>query len=603
MRSTTDSFESGHSPLISKETTVAIFASLAAIAFGLFFYRLGFLSARTAFIVTASFALVNLLTLRLSFYLVRRRENDLRQQREFLQGLNQISHGLILPQPVATAAETAAQQIVRTFRLSGAAIYLVNEQDQALRLQAAAGDVTLNEPGHDCDALAQLARQAKKPVRGALPPQRAGHGSRQQSAQWALGAPILSGSEASGAIVISHRQPPALAGEMAELLLLVGRQLGIYLQRAQEWQRLQSEQQSLAQRIEDSIDAIWVLDAQGRIAQFNRSAGDLTGCAPTDVIGRAWTEFVPLEGQEEFQRRLDAVMDGERQIWESDWQHCDRSWLRLELGATRLSDNAAVPGVQLMARDVGARTAAQRMRTEFMAAVSHELRTPLSSVMGYAELLTTGMAGDMTEEQQEYADIILRNTQRMQRLVNDLLEGSKLEAGQLELTPEALDLNGLIRIVCDSLKPLMQNQSMTVQLELAPDLPTVIGDQPRLEQVLTNLLINALKYSPSGGVLRVLSYRHAPDADPLGLRLDLPSHAVGWAIAAVMDQGIGIPAEEVPGLFHRFHRGNHARARGVEGTGLGLYLARTIVEALDGHIGVHSQIGSGSIFWIALALS
>ena len=341
-------------------------------------------------------------------------------------------------------------------------------------------------------------------------------------------------------------------------------------------------------------DLLGVLDHNGRLLQFNQSANALTGYAAAAVIGQPWTDFVPLEQQANFQRMLDSVLDGDHQIWESSWRHRDGAWLLLELGATRMAGMATEPGVQLIARDVGARTAAQRMRSEFMAAVSHELRTPLSSVMGYAELLTTGMAGELTGEQTEYAGIILKNTQRMQRLVNDLLEVSKLEAGQLALNVETVDLSMLASGVVDALRPLLNADGMQIEVDLAPDLPAVHGDQPRLEQVLTNLLANASKYSPSGGLIRLVGYRHAPAADPLRLQLALPANASGWAIIAVIDQGMGIPPADIPGLFHRFHRGQTARAQRVDGSGLGLYLARSIVEASGGELILISDEGQGT---------
>lgn len=418
-----------------------------------------------------------------------------------------------------------------------------------------------------------------------------------------MSAPIAAGAQVAGAMLVAYRTPSPLPGELGEILQTLGRQLGVCLERAEAHRRLEAEQQSLAKRIADSTDAIWVLGHQGQIMQFNESASALTGYAAAAIVGQSWTDFVPAEQQDNFQRMLNAALVGERPIWEARWRRQDDAWLQLEFGATRLADIAGAHGVQLIARDVGARTDAQRARSEFMAAVSHELRTPLSSVMGYAELLTTGMAGELTEEQTEYAGIILKNTQRMQRLVNDLLEVSKLEAGQLELNMETVDLAALAGGVVDTLKPLMQADEMQIKVDLAYDLPAVVGDQARLEQVLTNLLANASKYSQSGGLIRLVGYRHAAGADPLHLQLSLPAAAAGWAVMAVIDQGMGIASAEIAGLFHRFRRGQSARAQRVDGSGLGLYLARSIVEAHHGVIGVSSELDQGSIFWFALPIA
>lgn len=605
MKFTKDLFPLETSPLILREAMTAVLATLVIISLGLYFRGLGLISARAFFILIAAFALVNLLTIRLSFYLVRRREMRLQYHRQLLRALNQVSDVLISSLPVQEVLQATADQIAQAFDVRTVAMYVLDSKRQTLELPVVVGaSAPLRQRLHE-HPLAQRTLAENGPVINTLLADNEASAAPGAASVlfWAMSVPMAAGSNLLGAILVANHTPPRLPDELGEILQTLGRQLGTCLERAEAYQRLQAEQQSLAQRIADSADAIWVLDHNGHLLQFNQSANALTGYAAAAVIGQPWTDFVPLEQQANFQRMLDSVLGGDHQIWESGWRHRDGAWLLLELGATRLAGMATEPGVQLIARDVGARTAAQRMRSEFMAAVSHELRTPLSSVMGYAELLTTGMAGELTGEQTEYAGIILKNTQRMQRLVNDLLEVSKLEAGQLALTMETVDLSMLASGVVDALRPLLNADGMQIEVDLAPDLPAVHGDQPRLEQVLTNLLANASKYSPSGGLIRLVGYRHAPAADPLRLQLALPANASGWAIIAVIDQGMGIPPAEIPGLFHRFHRGQTARAQRVDGSGLGLYLARSIVEAHHGHVGVSSEVDKGSIFWVALPAS
>lgn len=592
------------SPLIQREAIIVVLATLVIISLGLYFRMLGLIPAHAVTFVIMVFSLVNLLAIRLSFYLVRQREMRLQRHRQLLRGLNQVSDVLISSLQAQEVLQATAEHVLQAFETDAAALYVLDSKRQTLDLQAAAGASPALHQRWRQHPLAQAALAEKGSVIRSLPGDAADPAAQPATDPlWAMSAPIAAGDRPLGVILIANRTPPPLPDELGEILQTLGRQLGACLERAEAHQRLEAEQQSLAKRIADSADAIWVLDHQGQIMQFNESASALTGYAAAAIIGQAWTDFVPAEQQDNFQRMLDAALAGDRPIWEARWRRHDDAWLQLEFGATRLADMANKPGVQLMARDVGARTAAQRSRSEFMAAVSHELRTPLSSAMGYAELLTTGMAGELTEEQTEYADIIRKNTQRMQRLVNDLLEVSKLEAGQLELNMETVDLAALAGGVVDTLKPLMHADEMQIEVELAPDLPAVVGDQARLEQVLTNLLANASKYSQPGGLIRLVGYRHAAGADPLHLQLSLPAAAAGWAVMAVIDQGMGIATAEIPGLFHRFRRGQSARAQRVDGSGLGLYLARSIVEAHHGVIGVSSEVDQGSIFWIALPIA
>jgi signal transduction histidine kinase len=214
-----------------------------------------------------------------------------------------------------------------------------------------------------------------------------------------------------------------------------------------------------------------------------------------------------------------------------------------------------------------------RMKDEFIALVSHELRTPLTSIRGYLELLQDDLeAGTATPEQQrDFLQVIDRNSDRLQRLVEDLLLTAQVEVGTLHLARDAIDLGKLVA---------------TREIELGCSVdgaPAVTGDLRRLGQVVDNLLSNALKFTPAGGTVHV----RAAQSD-------------GTATVEVADTGMGIPEEEQQALFGRFFRTERAQSQAIAGVGLGLSITKSIVEAHGGRITFTSAVGAGTTFVVEL---
>jgi PAS domain S-box-containing protein len=223
-----------------------------------------------------------------------------------------------------------------------------------------------------------------------------------------------------------------------------------------------------------------------------------------------------------------------------------------------------------------------QLKSDFVANVSHELRTPLTSIMGFAELLTDGEAGGLTEEQTEYLDVIQRSSARMLALVTDLLLLSRLETRSIPLELSEVEIPDLVRECTGELANVARTKGVLLS-GACDDGPTVHADRMRLRQVLDNLVSNAVKFTPEGGSVAVRA-RH-------------DQH--GWHVA-VTDTGIGIPADEVPHLFDKFFRASNARDGNVPGTGLGLAITQAIVEVHDGHLTVDSVIGEGTTVTVHL---
>jgi len=223
---------------------------------------------------------------------------------------------------------------------------------------------------------------------------------------------------------------------------------------------------------------------------------------------------------------------------------------------------------------------AGRVKDEFVALISHDLRTPLTSIVGYLEL--TLEDGNLTEQQRRYLDVVDRNADRLLHLVNDLLFVARLEAGQLELKPRALDLAAIVRQAVVEAEPSAAAGGLELSCD-ASDVPAVQADKGRMFQLMDNLVSNAIKFTPSGGDVRV-------SLAPVN----------GVVRLEVSDTGIGIASAEQQRLFERFFRAPAAFEQQIPGTGLGLYIARAIVEAHGGSIAVHSEVGEGTSFRVEL---
>ena len=223
-----------------------------------------------------------------------------------------------------------------------------------------------------------------------------------------------------------------------------------------------------------------------------------------------------------------------------------------------------------------------RLKSDFVSHVSHELRTPLTAIKGSIDNMLDGLTGDLNEKQARYLQRMKGNTEHLVRLIEDILDLSRIEAGQIALNPKPLQLARLIAEVCDSLRPLAAGR----KIELTAATPADLGltaDRDRLTQVLLNLAGNALKFTPEGGRVSV-------SAEPSGASVRI----------AVRDTGPGIDPRETAQIFQRFFRGSTAARERAEGTGLGLAIAKSLVELHGGTIAVESVLGAGTTFTVDL---
>ncbi|TWP52383.1 HAMP domain-containing protein [Lentzea tibetensis] len=235
---------------------------------------------------------------------------------------------------------------------------------------------------------------------------------------------------------------------------------------------------------------------------------------------------------------------------------------------------------QVLVRDL---RALDRSKTEFVSNVSHELRTPMTSIAGYVEMLRDGDGGTMNDCQRTMLEVVHRNATRLRKLIEELLLLAKLESGAVDMAAETVDVSSLVEGVVDTLRPAAKVGGVRLDRENDDEL-IVIGDPAHLDRVLTNLVSNAVKFTPAGGEVHVTS-RRCHD---------------GWIEVEVTDTGIGIPETEQQAMFTRFHRATNATEKAIPGSGLGLAIVRQIVHRHGGHVALASKEGAGTTATVRL---
>jgi len=224
-----------------------------------------------------------------------------------------------------------------------------------------------------------------------------------------------------------------------------------------------------------------------------------------------------------------------------------------------------------------------RLKQEFLANMSHELRTPLNSIIGYSEVLLDGVDGDLTEDAVEDVEAIYTSGKHLLNIINEILDHAKIEAGQMELRRNEMNLVKLLQEIVYSSQILVKEKPVELRLEESSPIPTVLCDHVRMNQVMLNLLSNAIKFTEQGSV--VVRYGLI-DEDTIRVE--------------VQDSGVGMDAEQVAVIFDRFRQVDGSTTRRAGGTGLGLTITKQLVEMHGGQIGVQSEEGTGSLFWFTM---
>jgi PAS domain S-box-containing protein len=371
--------------------------------------------------------------------------------------------------------------------------------------------------------------------------------------------------------------------EDVRLLERMARNVGSIIANLQMYREVVEEREELLQTFESLAAGLILISPEGRLSQVNASARAIFG-ADQDAIGKQYRDVIKNDaiekiflanqrGEETPKAEIHITMRGSERIYE-----VQSAQVRNEEGRDL--------GIVAIFNDITEMKNIDKMKSSFVAMASHELRTPLTAIKGFSSTLLEGIDEDMysKEDQREFLGIVVQECDRLRRLIDDLLNTSRIESGE-SLRPNYTRFE---------LEPLLEKAVMVQQqasskhkviLKVHNELPdTIIGDQDKLDQILTNLLNNAIKYSPNGGDVLV----HAKsEGDEI--------------LIGVQDQGMGIPKDHLMRVFERFHRVDNEDNRKIYGTGLGLFLVKHLVERVHlGQIWAESEVGVGSTFYVRI---
>lgn len=344
------------------------------------------------------------------------------------------------------------------------------------------------------------------------------------------------------------------------------------------------EKRRLEVVLANMADGVVAMDPQGRIMLVNPRAAEILNRHTEDLLGRRLEDVlsdVPLESP--IRETLYSAEDITLRFEVEETQRI----IRAHLAAIITGETGGGPrGMVMVLQDITEQERAEQRRKEFVADVSHELKTPLTTIKSYMETLMSGARED-EEVSESFMRVVVDETDRMTRMVKDLLDLSLIDSGEMQWEEDRFNLPQLIDESCGKLAPRAEDKNISLGYRGSEALPPLRGDPDRIEQVLVNLISNAVEYTPPGGQVRV-SWRRDGD----------------FARVTVSDTGMGIPEEDVARIFERFYRVDKARARaGGGGTGLGLAIAREIVESHGGEIWAESEEGAGTTMEFSLPIA
>jgi PAS domain S-box-containing protein len=349
--------------------------------------------------------------------------------------------------------------------------------------------------------------------------------------------------------------------------------------------------------------AIFMLDPDGRVSSWNEGAQRIKQYTPGEIIGRHFSTFYTAEdlaaGKPAWELEV-ALREG--RVEDEGWRlrkDGTRFWANVVITTVR-NARGELMGFAKVTRDLTERReaealamesarriadaeAANRTKSEFLAAMSHELRTPLNAIGGYAELMVMGLGGTVTDEQQGYLEKIQRSQRHLLQIISDLLNFSRIEAGQIEYEVAPVPLQASLHSVSAMLLPQAREKRIDLVLGPCPEALCALADAVKMEQIILNLCSNAVKFTPQGG------------------RVEVSCEGRGDQVAVmVSDTGVGIPPDQTDRIFEPFVQLGRGLTTQHEGTGLGLAISRDLARAMGGDLTVESEPGAGSTFTLTL---
>lgn len=402
--------------------------------------------------------------------------------------------------------------------------------------------------------------------------------------------PLVIADEPVGILIVFRDYLGAITADDRQILRSFADHAAIAVHNASLYENIDRERQRLNAFVAHSADGVMILDAERRILQLNPALERMTGWGEAEALGRpeeevlAWSTVSPGNLHESMAGGWPHLAPGERRplYVEGDILRRDGEAHSIAITYVPLHDeDAQLANIFANVRDITHYRRAQELQNTFVSGVTHELKTPVALIKGYAGTLRREDARWNQAEIREGLEVIEDEADRLTGLIDNLLEASRLQAQRMQLDMDAVDLAALAARVVKRFQ--MQGTPHDFRLAFPEHFPLIEADEARLRRVMDNLLGNAVKYAPDGGLIEVGGQAGA-----------------GEVTVFVRDEGAGINPDEQEQVFERFYRVQDSRARQTQGTGLGLYLARAIVEAHGGTIGVESRPGRGATFHFTL---
>lgn len=361
-------------------------------------------------------------------------------------------------------------------------------------------------------------------------------------------------------------------------------------------QLAQKVQEVEAEKVKDDAllssigEGMIAADADGKIVKINQSAIDMFELEADSWVGHSIGELVAFmqEGGHTAVAPEDrpgflALKFGQKTEESYQVAHQDQSKFVVAITSSPVRLQGQTIGVIMVVRDVTKEREVDRMKTEFISLASHQLRTPLSAIRWFCEMLLSGDAGPLNKDQAEFAQNIFSSTDRMIQLVSSLLNISRIESGRIIIDPKPTDLKELVSGIVNDLHAKIEERNQNLVISVHQGLPKISLDPRLIGQVYLNLLTNAIKYTPKGGDITVMV-----------------SKKDDQIVSQVTDNGYGIPKAQQDRMFQKFFRADNVSKVEPDGTGLGMYLVKAIIESSGGKIWFESEEGKGTTFWFSL---
>ncbi|RPJ44710.1 MAG: PAS domain S-box protein, partial [Chloroflexi bacterium] len=391
--------------------------------------------------------------------------------------------------------------------------------------------------------------------------------------------------ELVGVLTLVHAVPNFFGGEHLALLQAIADQAGIAVHNARLYESLQATNQRYHELFEDSIDPILVTNLDGKIQETNRQAVQVSG-RTREELQSALIWDLHTVNPVWLLENISAIQTGETVSCESEIQPRDGAPIPVDVYVHKISFGGEEL-LQWIIHDISERKQLDTLRDDLSAMIYHDLRSPLANIVSSLDMLRALIPENGNNIMQQVLSIAIRSTDRMQRLINSLLDINRLEAGQAITNRKAVEVMPLILEALDAIQPITSTKRLKVMLEVEANLPTIWVDDDMVRRVLINLLENATKFTPAEG--KVIAGASS-EAD--------------WVRLWVRDTGPGIPSEAQNMIFNKFSRVPTDRMPLSEnlpkGLGLGLAFCKLAVQAHGGKIGVESEMGSGSCFYFTV---